>query len=68
MSVLKRRPKATKCSDHYTISFYHTYTAQTVARIFRRRTETKIEVVLVDQFRFTRGKESRDSTGMLRKI
>ena len=69
MSVLKSRPKATKCSDHCTISFYHTYTAQTVARILRRRTETKIEVVLVeDQFRFRRGKGARDATGMLREI
>jgi hypothetical protein len=49
--------------------FHHTYTAQTVTRILRRRTETKTELVLVEvQFRFVRGKGARNAIGMLRKI
>ena len=40
-----------------------------VAKILRRRIETKIEDVLVeDQFGFRRGKGTRDATGMLRII
>jgi hypothetical protein len=43
MFALKKKPQATKCSDHCTISFIaHT------AKILRRRTEKKIE----DQFGF----------------
>ena len=40
-----------------------------VAKIFRRRTERKIEDVLgEDQFGFRRGKGTRDATGVLRII
>jgi hypothetical protein len=36
MSALKKKPKATKCSDHRTISII-AHTAKIVARILRRR-------------------------------
>jgi hypothetical protein len=36
MSALKKKPKATKCSDHRTISLV-THTAKIVARILRRK-------------------------------
>jgi len=40
MTALKK-PKATKCSDHHTISLI-AHTPKIVARILRRRTERKI--------------------------
>jgi hypothetical protein len=66
MIALKKKPKATKCSDHCTISII-THAAKIVARILRRRIERKIEDALgEDQFGFRRGKGSRDAIGMLR--
>ena len=68
MFALKKKPQATKCSDHRTISLI-TYTAKIVAKILSRRIENKFENVLgEDQFGFRRGKGSRDATGMLRII
>ena len=50
MIALKKKPHATKCSDHRTISLI-THTAKIVAKILRRRIERKIEDVFVeDQF------------------
>jgi hypothetical protein len=40
--ALKKKPKATKCSDHRTISLI-TQTAKIVVRILRRRIERKTE-------------------------
>jgi len=53
MIVLKKKPQATKCSDHRTISLIaHT------AKILRRRFEKKIEDVLgEDQFGLEEEKE-----------
>jgi hypothetical protein len=52
MIALKKKPQATKCSDHRTISLI-THTAKIVAKILRRRIEKKIEDVLgEDQFGF----------------
>ena len=64
MIVLKKKPQATKCSDHRTISLIaHT------AKQLRRRIEKKIEDVLgQDHFGFRRGKGTRDAIGMLRII
>ena len=45
MIALKKKPQATKCSDHRTISLI-THTAKIVAKILRRRIEKKIEDVL----------------------
>jgi len=68
MIALKKKPQATKCSDHRTISLI-AHTAKIVAKILRRRIEKKIEGVLEeDQFGFRRGKGTRDATGMLRII
>ena len=66
--VLKKKPQATKCSYHRTISLI-AHTAKIVAKILRRRIENKIEDVLgEDQFGFRRGKGTRDAIGMLRII
>ena len=66
MTVLKKKSQATKCSDYRTISLI-AHTAKIVARIFRRRTERKIEDVLgEDQFGFRRIKGTTDAIGMMR--
>jgi hypothetical protein len=67
MIALKKKPLATKCSDHRTVSLI-AHTAKIVAKIFRRRIEKKIEDVLGDQFGFRRGKGTRDAIRMLRII
>jgi hypothetical protein len=65
--IALKKPQATKCSDHRTISLI-AHTAKIVAKTLRR-TETKIEGVLgEDQFGFRRGKGTRDATGMMRII
>ena len=60
MIALKKKPQATKCSDHHTISLI-----SRTAKILRR-TKKKIEDVLGDQFGFRRGKGTRDAIGMVR--
>ena len=68
MFDLKKKPQATKCSNHRTISLT-AHTAKIVAKILRRRIEKKIEDVLgEDQFGFRRGKGTRNAIGMLRII
>jgi hypothetical protein len=68
MIALKKKPKATKCSDHRTISII-AYAAKIVAGILRRKIERKTEDELgEDQFGFRRGKGIRDAIGMLRII
>jgi hypothetical protein len=68
MIALKKKPQATKCSDHRTVSLI-AHTAKIVAKILRRRIEKNIEDVLgEDQFGFRRGKEIRNAIGMLRII
>jgi hypothetical protein len=52
--ALKKKPKATKCNNHHTISII-THAAKIVARILRRKIEK-------------RGKGTRDAIGMLRII
>jgi hypothetical protein len=64
MIVLEKKTKATKCSDHHTISL----TAY-AAKIIRRIIERKIEGILgEDQFGFRRGKGTMDAIGMMRII
>jgi len=66
--VLNKKPQATKCSDHGTISLI-AQTERIVAKILRRRIEKKIEDVLgEDQFGFRRVKRTRNAPGMLRII
>jgi hypothetical protein len=68
MIASKKKPKATKWSDHRTISL-NTHAAKTVVRIFRRRIERKIEDAHgAYQIGFRRGKGTRDAIGMLRII
>jgi len=68
MIALKKKPQATKCNDHRTISLI-AHIAKIVAKMLRRRTEKKIEDVLEeDQFGFRRRKGTRDAIGMLRII
>jgi len=68
MIALKKKPQATKCSDHRTISLI-AHTAKIVAKILRRRIEKKIEDVLgKDQFGVRRGKGTKDAIEMLRVI
>ena len=68
MIALKKKPQATKCSDHRTINLI-AQTAKIVAKLLRRRIEKKIEDVFgVDQFRFKKGKGTRNAIGMLRII
>jgi len=68
MIALKKKPQATKFSDHRTISLI-AHTAKIVAKLLRRRIERKIEDELrEDQFGFRRGKGTRDAIGMLRII
>ena len=43
--ALKKKPQATKCNDHRTISLI-AHTAKIVTKILRRRIEKKIEEVL----------------------
>ena len=65
--ALKKKPQATKCSDHCTISLI-AHRTKIVAKMFRR-TEKKIEDVLgEDHFGFKRRKGTRDVVGMLRVI
>jgi len=50
MIALKKKPRATKCSNHHTISLI-AHTAKIVAKILRRRIEKKFEDILrEDQF------------------
>jgi hypothetical protein len=65
--TLQKKPQATKCSDHRTISLI-AHTAKIVAKIFRRRIGKKIEDVLGDQFGFRKEKGTRNAIGMLRII
>jgi hypothetical protein len=68
MIALKKKPQATKCSDHRKISLI-AHTAKIVAKILRRRIEKRIENVLGnDYFGFRRGKGTRNAIGMLRII
>jgi len=65
--TLKKKPQATKCSDHRTISLI-AHTAKIVTKVLRRRTEKKIEDVLgEDQFGFRRGKGTWDADNNIRK-
>jgi hypothetical protein len=68
MTAIKKKPKATKCSNHCTISLT-AHTANTVVRILRRRIERKTEDFLgEDQFGFRRRRGTRNAIGILRII
>ncbi|PNF16702.1 hypothetical protein B7P43_G05333 [Cryptotermes secundus] len=68
MIALKKKTKATKCSDHHTICLM-AHTAKITAKILKRRIKRKIEDILgEDQFGFRRGKGTRDAIGVMRII
>jgi len=68
MIALKKKPHATKCNAHRTVSLI-AHTAEIVKKILRRKIEKKIEELLgEDQFGFRRGKGTRDAIGMPRII
>ena len=68
MNALKKKTKATKCSDYRTISLI-AHTAKIIAKILRIRIEKKVEDVLgEDQFGFRRGKGTKYAIGMMRII
>jgi len=48
MIVLNEKPKATKCSENYTISLIP-YTAKIVARVLRGRIEKTIEDIVEEE-------------------
>jgi hypothetical protein len=65
MIGLKKKTKATKCSDHRTISLI-SHTAKIIAKVLKRRIERKFDDILgEDQFGFRRGKGTRDAIGMM---
>jgi hypothetical protein len=65
MIALRKKPKATKYSNHLTVGLV-AHRAKMAARI-PRRMERKIENVLgEDQLGFRGGKGPRDAIGMLR--
>ena len=65
MITLKKKLKATKCSDHGTTSFT-ARTGKILPRILIRRIERKIVDVIGDQFGFRGGKGTTDAIGTLR--
>jgi hypothetical protein len=67
MIALKKKPKATKCSDHRTISII-AHAAKIVARILRRIERKTEDALGEDQVGFRRGKGTRDAIGMVRII
>ena len=67
MIALKKKVKATKCSDNHIISLV-AHTAIIVAKILRKRIGRKIEDVLGDHFGFRKGKGTRHAIRMLRII
>jgi hypothetical protein len=70
MIALKKKPQATKCSDHRTSNpIAHTRAAKMVTKNLRRRIERKTEDLFgEDQFGFGRGKGTKDALGMVRII
>jgi len=67
MIASKKKPQATKCSNHRTFSFI-AHIATIVAMILRR-TEKKIEDILLEvQLGFRRRKGIRDAIGILRIV
>jgi hypothetical protein len=68
MVALKKKPKASKSTDHRTISLT-AHAAKVVASVIRISSEKKIEDVLgEDQFGIRKGKGTTDALGMLRII
>ena len=66
MIALPKKNQANKCSDNRKISLI-SHTGKIVARILRKRLESKIEdVIELGQFGFRKGKGTRDAIGLMR--
>jgi hypothetical protein len=65
MIALKKKPKATKCSDHRTISII-AQAAKIVLRILRRIERKTEDALGEDQFGFRRGKGTWDAENNIR--
>jgi hypothetical protein len=66
MIALKKKPKATKCSSHLTVSLV-AHRVKIAVRIPRRRMERKIKNVLgEDHFGFRGGKGPWDAENIIR--
>ena len=62
--IALKKPNATKCSDHHTISpSLIAHRTKKAVMTLRRRIQRKIEDVLGDQIAFRRRKGTRDVTG-----
>jgi hypothetical protein len=65
VTTVRKKPKATKCSDHHTTSLM-VHRAKIIARIIKETIEGRTADVLgEDQFGFRRGKGSSNAHGML---
>jgi hypothetical protein len=68
MIALKKKPKATKCSDHGTIRLI-SHTTKVVPMIPRRSIEREVENIHGgDEFGVRRGRGYMDAIGMLRMV
>jgi hypothetical protein len=65
MTAIKKKPKATKCSDHCTVSLI-THIAKTAVRMFRIRTERKLRMCSEKiSFKLEKEKELKMQSGCL---
>jgi hypothetical protein len=67
MNALKKKPNATKCTNHHTVSLF-THTAKTLERKLKRIERTFEDVLGEDQFGFRCSEGTRDAIGMLRIV
>src|SRR3984885_14147392 len=70
MVPIKKKPNASKCEDHRTISLI-THAAKIMIRILTRRIQAKTEAINEigdDQFGFRKGMGTRDAIGSLRVL
>ena len=64
MIALPKKNQANKCSDHRTIGVI-SHTEKIVTRFLSKRLQSKVEEAIEeDQFRFWKGKGTRDSIGL----
>ena len=65
MIAIQKKPKATKCSNHCTISLI-AHTAKIVVRILRRIERKSKDFLGEDQFEFRTRRGTRNAIGILR--
>ena len=70
MIPLQKKPNATECADHRTISLI-THASKIILKILIKRLEAKVEAISYiseDQFGFRRGKGTREAIAVLRVL